>query len=127
MDVDELKIPSSECGRSTEYSAAFEEVIKVLGEVKNDRLRSRLQQTIIFMTDGESTDDWDDAFTRLCETRTSDGNEGALIHNFWLMALGDFNKTRVNDIIRRIGGKQVDVKNPEELLKAYVQIAEIIP
>jgi len=57
---------------------------------------------------------------------TSNQNNKALINNFWTMALGKFNKTVIEEINRMIHGKLVNIENPDDLVEAYAQVAEII-
>jgi hypothetical protein len=53
IDIDRINTPMSLCGGGTNFSAAFQMVIKTLEEVNNDPNRNNLRQTIIFMTDGD--------------------------------------------------------------------------
>ena len=53
IDIDYINIPMSTCGACTDFSAAFKMLSNTLEESKSDSMRNRLQQTIIFMTNGE--------------------------------------------------------------------------
>ncbi|CAF3598300.1 unnamed protein product [Rotaria sordida] len=53
IDFNRINTPMNICGSGTNFSAAFQMVIKTLEEVNNDSERNKMQQTIIFMTDGE--------------------------------------------------------------------------
>ena len=66
IDLDRLNIPMKICGEGTNFSAAFQMVIKTLEEVKNSS-----RQTVIFMTDGEPQDNHTAELQRLCQYRTS--------------------------------------------------------
>jgi hypothetical protein len=56
----------------------------------------------------------------------SNQNDKALINNFWTMALGDFNKKVIEEINQKIHGKLVSIEQPEHLVEAYAQVAEIL-
>lgn len=53
-------------------------------------------------------------------------NDKALIHNFWIVALGHFNQTVINEINKRMHGKLVHIDQPEDLVDAYANFAEIL-
>ncbi|CAF4005248.1 unnamed protein product [Rotaria sordida] len=53
IDFNRINTPMNICGSGTNFSAAFQMVINTLEEVNNDSERNKMQQTIIFMTDGE--------------------------------------------------------------------------
>lgn len=42
------------------------------------------------------------------------------------MALGNFNKKVVQEINKKINGKLVNIENPDDLIEAYAQAAEIL-
>ncbi|CAF1334265.1 unnamed protein product, partial [Rotaria sp. Silwood1] len=53
IDFNRINTSMKVCGDDTNFSVAFQMVIKTLEEVNNDSERNKLRQTIIFMTDGE--------------------------------------------------------------------------
>ncbi len=147
IDIEQLKISMQICGEGTKYSTAFQMAIKTLEETNNHQERNRFRQTIIFMTDGEPQDNSTAELQKLCDWRegseksinffmstyllfqidiTSNQNDKALINNFWTMALGKFNKTVIEEINQKIHGKLVNIENPDDLVEAYAQVAEII-
>jgi hypothetical protein len=56
----------------------------------------------------------------------SNQNDKVLINNFWIMALGNFNRKVIEKVNQTINGKLVNIDHPEELVEAYAQVAEIV-
>ncbi|CAF1201967.1 unnamed protein product [Rotaria sordida] len=129
IDFNRINTPMNICGSGTNFSAAFQMVIKTLEEVNNDSERNKMQQTIIFMTDGEPqgypTTELQQLRDYKTDTTTNQNNK-ALINNFWTMALGNFNKKVIEKINQTIQGKLVNIEQAEDLVEAYAQIAEIL-
>ena len=125
IDLNRINTPMDIYGSNTNFSAAFQVVIKTLEEVNNDPNQNKLRQTIIFMTDGEPQGYPTAEIQRLCDYRTGQNNK-ASINNFWTMALGNFNKNVIEKINQTLQGDIVNIEQPEDLVDAYAQIAEIL-
>lgn len=125
IDINRINTPMDVYGHQTNFSVAFQMVIKTLEEVKNDSNLNNLRQTIIFMTDGEPQG-YPEAEIQLLKGYRSDQNNRASINNFWTMALGKFNRQVIEKINQELQGKLVDTEKPEDLVDAYAQIAEIL-
>ncbi|CAF1095824.1 unnamed protein product [Rotaria sordida] len=70
IDFNRINTPMNVCGSGTNFSAAFQMVIKTLEEVNNDSERNKMQQTIIFMTDGEPQGYPTTELQQLCDYKT---------------------------------------------------------
>ena len=56
----------------------------------------------------------------------TDSHDRAVINNFWMVALGDFNQTVIYKIRDKLNGKLVKIDHAEDLVEAYANFAEII-
>ncbi|CAF3840110.1 unnamed protein product [Adineta steineri] len=129
IDLDRINTPMNIYGHGTNFSAAFKVLIETLEEINNHDDRDTLRQTIVFMTDGEPQGDSSVELQQLCNYRTDNArgpSTKALIHNFWTMALGNFNKKVIKKINETLQGQIVDIEHAEDLEEAYAQIAEIL-
>ncbi|CAF1358530.1 unnamed protein product [Adineta ricciae] len=117
------------CGCGTNFSAAFQKLIEALEEIDNHPDRDILRQTIVFMTDGYPQEYPTEKLQQLRAYRTDNArgpNSKSLIHKFWTVALGDYNKEVMQKINQKMQGDMIDIRRPEELEEAYAQIAEIM-
>ncbi|CAF4831358.1 unnamed protein product [Rotaria sp. Silwood1] len=118
IDMDQLNIPMSMCGRGTNFSVAFAMLIETLNEIKNDPVCNSLRQTIIFLTDGEPQVYPTSELERLSTDYKS------MITHFWTMGLGDYNRKVLQQITEKMQGKLTDIEKPEDLIEAYAEIAD---
>jgi uncharacterized protein YegL len=70
IDIKSINLPMNVCGEGTRFSAAFQLLLKTLEEVNNDSNEPILNQTVIFMTDGQPEDHPAAELRKLCDYRT---------------------------------------------------------
>ncbi|CAF2068075.1 unnamed protein product, partial [Rotaria magnacalcarata] len=118
IDMERLRIPMSICGGGTNFSAAFSMLIETLNEIKKDSTCNDFQQTIIFLTDGEPQ------VRPTSELISLSTDYKSMIARFWTQGLGNYNRKTLQEINTTMEGQLVDIEKPEDLVSAYVEIAD---
>ena len=111
------KIDKTDVGRGTSSVKAFQSVIETLNHTRTNAIAINYPVTIIFMTDGEPTDDPKQELKTLSTTYQT------TISRFWTMGLGLFNKKVLQHVNTTMKGEILDICNAEDLIQAYAEIA----
>ncbi|CAF4545306.1 unnamed protein product [Rotaria sp. Silwood2] len=117
IDVDRLNMSMSTCGKSTNFNAVFNKLIETLDEIRHDPMCNNFRQIIIFLTDGEPY------FYPTSELECLSMHYKSMIAHFWIMGLGNYNKKMLHKISEDMQGQLMDIKESEDLIEAYSEIA----